>query len=77
MKTPEILTPAYIAERWPRLFHMAEAGSWPMIREHGLLSTSALLDLFGVVGSNRDVIESPSPATGDRPASRVWNGLDP
>jgi hypothetical protein len=27
----------------PRLFHMAEDGSWPSIQTHGLLSTSALL----------------------------------
>ena len=26
---------------------MAECGSWPSIKRHGLLSTSALLDLFG------------------------------
>lgn len=28
---------------YPRLFHMAEDGSWPNIQKHGLLSTSALL----------------------------------
>ena len=28
---------------YPRLFHMAEDGSWPSIQRHGLLSTSALL----------------------------------
>jgi hypothetical protein len=37
---------------------MAEAGTWPSIREHGLLSTSALLDLYGVVGEERRLIES-------------------
>lgn len=37
---------------------MAEAGSWRSIREHGLLSTSALLDLFAITGVQRDVIES-------------------
>ncbi len=42
----------------PTLFHMAEHGSWPSIREHGLLSTSALLDLYGVSGSQRTAIES-------------------
>lgn len=41
----------------PILFHMAEHGSWAAIREHGLLSTSALLDLYGVTGTARDVIE--------------------
>lgn len=42
----------------PELFHMAERGSWPLIRRHGLLSTSALLDLFGVEGAARGAIES-------------------
>jgi hypothetical protein len=37
---------------------MAEAGSWPSIRKYGLLSTSALLDLFEVSGTRRDAIES-------------------
>ncbi len=42
----------------PTLFHMAERGSWCSIRERGLLSTSALLDLYGVSGAEREVIES-------------------
>ena len=37
---------------------MAEAGSWPSIKRHGLLSTSALLDLFEVDGAEREAIES-------------------
>src|SRR5438046_1179806 len=37
---------------------MAESGSWPNIREHGLLSTSALLDLYEVEGQKRFEIES-------------------
>jgi hypothetical protein len=53
-----MLTPAYIAQRWPRLYHMAEAGSWPSVQRHGLLSTSALLDLYEVAGAQRDAIES-------------------
>jgi hypothetical protein len=40
------------------LFHMAERGSWDSIRERGLLSTSALLDLYGVTGAERQAIES-------------------
>jgi hypothetical protein len=43
---------------YPRLYHMAEAGSWPGIREHGLLSTTALLDLFEVDGDLRAGLES-------------------
>jgi hypothetical protein len=37
---------------------MAEAGSWPSVRRHGLLSTTALLDLFAIDGPRRDEIES-------------------
>lgn len=42
---------------YPRLFHMAEDGAFPSIQSQGLLSTSALLDLYGVVGDKRLVIE--------------------
>lgn len=44
------------AATYPRLWHMAEDGSWPSIREHGLLSALALLDLYGIVGSRREEI---------------------
>ena len=37
-----------LVETYPRLFHMAWEGSWPSIREHGLLSTRALLELYEV-----------------------------
>jgi hypothetical protein len=37
-----------LTKRFPRLFHMAEAGSWPSIVEHGLLSALALTELFNV-----------------------------
>ncbi|MBE7211679.1 MAG: hypothetical protein INR65_11735, partial [Gluconacetobacter diazotrophicus] len=47
----------WLLERNPVLFHMAEAGSWPSIRRHGLLSTAALLDLYGVSGAERERIE--------------------
>jgi hypothetical protein len=47
-----------LSETYPRLFHMAEAGSWASISRHGLLSTTALLDLFGVDGTQRHAIES-------------------
>jgi hypothetical protein len=45
-------------EQYPRLYHMAADGSWPSIREHGLLSTSALLDLFEIKGAVRHALES-------------------
>jgi hypothetical protein len=43
---------------YPRLYHMAEAGSWEGIRQYGLLSTTALLDLFEVDGDLRATLES-------------------
>lgn len=54
----------------PTLFRMAERGSWPSIETHGLLSASALLDLYGIDGDARDANESerrPSGVTLDRP----------
>lgn len=42
---------------YPFLYHMGEAGTWRSIRRHGLLSTSALLDLFEVDGESRVAIE--------------------
>jgi hypothetical protein len=51
-----------LIERFPWLFHVTEAGAWPSIRRHGLLSTSALLDLFGVAEPLRSQIEAqPRP----------------
>ena len=51
-------TPEEIAAKYPVVFHMAEVGSWSSIRCHGLLSTSALLDLFEVEEPDRTKIES-------------------
>jgi hypothetical protein len=51
-----------LIERFPRLFHVTEAGAWQSIRHHGLLSTSALLDLFGIAEPLRSRIEArPRP----------------
>jgi hypothetical protein len=47
------LTETLIAQRWPRLYHLTEVDSWPAIERHGLLSTAALLDLYGVSGARR------------------------
>jgi hypothetical protein len=52
------MEPAALAERYPRLWHMAEIENWGLIQAHGLLSTSALLDLFEYKGEKRDAIES-------------------
>lgn len=43
---------------YPRLYHMAHEEALAGILRHGLLSTSALLDLFEVVASQREVIET-------------------
>jgi hypothetical protein len=43
---------------YPRLWHMAMDGSWPSIEKHGLLSTSALLDLYSYTGDERHAIEA-------------------
>ena len=41
----------------PAIYHLAEAANWSSIQQHGLLSTSALLDLSGLQGSERMLIE--------------------
>lgn len=47
-----------LCQRYPRVYHMAAAGSWPSIQRHGLLSTTALLDLFEVSGERRLLLET-------------------
>lgn len=47
-----------LVRQYPRLYHMSEAGSWESIQKHGLLSTSALLDLYEVKEPGRSKIES-------------------
>ena len=49
---------ALLVRRYPKLYHMAEDGSWESIRRIGLLSTTALLDAFEVHGEGRREIES-------------------
>jgi hypothetical protein len=53
-----------LVETFPRLYHVAVAGSWPSISRLGLLSTTALLDRFEIVGDQRRALESTR-----RPAS--------
>jgi hypothetical protein len=43
---------------YPRLYHMAERHAWPSIRDKGLLSTAAVLDLFGANCAQRSELES-------------------
>lgn len=42
---------------YPRLYHMAEDGSFPSIRDRGLMSAAALLDTYEVTGDARVAIE--------------------
>lgn len=49
---------AEFVSRFPRLWHMAADGAWPSIQSRGLLSTSALLDLFEVPVSKREPLET-------------------
>jgi hypothetical protein len=48
---------ADLVSQYPEIYHMAEDGSWPNIREHGLLSISALLDKWEYSGLAREEIE--------------------
>jgi hypothetical protein len=63
---PVGVTSEEFCEFYPLLYHMAWAGSWPTIEMFGLLSTSALLDVYEVAGDKRARIESmhrSSPVT--------------
>ncbi len=55
---PVAVTPDELADAWPVAYHMAAADAWPGLRRHGLLSTSALLDLHRVPGPQRERLES-------------------
>ena len=47
-----------LIDNYPYLYHMAESGSWPNIKKYGLLSTTALLDMYNIRGEERNKIES-------------------
>ena len=47
-----------LASKYPRLFHMAESGTWHNIQKYGLLSTTASLDLFEIQEPKRGQLES-------------------
>jgi hypothetical protein len=53
-----VVRPERLVARFPKLYHMAHDGSWPSIANHGLLSTSALLDLYQLSGAARHAVES-------------------
>jgi hypothetical protein len=52
------MTKEELIQYYPRAYHMAEANTWDSIRRYGLLSTTALLDLFEIKGEERYRLES-------------------
>lgn len=64
-----------LVSRYPALYHMAEDGTWPSIRERGLLSTQALVDLLGPDDENRarilDVVRRNSVELEDPDYGRI------
>ncbi len=47
-----------LIELHPLLYHMAERDTWSSIQSKGLLSTTAVLDHFGLRGADREPYES-------------------
>lgn len=47
------MLPEGFAARHPRLFHLLPAGSWGSFERHGLLSSRALCELYGVTPERR------------------------
>jgi hypothetical protein len=50
------VTPEQLVELYPRLFHMANVGSWPAIQSEGLLSTRQLVDACNPPQAVRDAV---------------------
>jgi hypothetical protein len=55
-RTVGVMTPEDLAERHPRLYHVTTPGAVRGMASRGLLPTSALLDLFEIVGERRAAI---------------------
>jgi hypothetical protein len=72
------MDPETLIHYYPRLYHMAELGSWSSIHRHELLSTSALLDLFDVEEPMRSKILTERRPTSEilRHNSRAFFWLD-
>lgn len=52
------MTPEQFIYRYPHLYHATRAGAWSSISDRGLLSASAALDHFGILGALRIPFES-------------------
>lgn len=68
------MTEDELLRRHPTIWHMAADGSWPSIRQNGLLSVTRLLDLYGVAEAARFAIES---ARRPQSVTLTANGLPP
>lgn len=55
---PVGVEPDVIVGAYPRLYHLTHVDNWRLIQRLGLLSATALLDLFGVEGIERRALES-------------------
>lgn len=55
-----------LASYYPRLYHMSHEGAWASIERLGLLSTTALLDLFEVTGPLRHALEETRRGKSER-----------
>jgi len=45
-----------LVEKYPLLYHMAWKGTWPLIRDHGLLTTRQLVDMCDPQPDLRDAV---------------------
>lgn len=67
------MTEDELVKQYPRLWHMAHDGAWPAIRDHGIMSATALLDAYAVDSERRAELgsrrrpESVPLAAPDRP----------
>lgn len=52
------MSPEDLVYRFPFLYHVAADGSWPSISRHGLMSTTALLDIWACNAEAREELET-------------------
>jgi hypothetical protein len=52
------MLPEDLIRRYPTIYHMAEADSWPSIRRHGLLSANEVMRRADLAGSQRRILSS-------------------
>ena len=66
------MTPEQLVAHCPRLYHLTPTAHLESIRLHGLLSTSALLDRFGVAETERTRLESTRRGRPEALEHPVW-----